>query len=71
VPQLMPSRADRARLCPRGQPARSDSVGKGAWWSAPITPLSAMRLCPPYKWSHSIEIRGRLGGWSPAASARA
>jgi hypothetical protein len=28
--QLMTWRSNRARLCPRGQAARSDSAGKGA-----------------------------------------
>src|SRR5258708_38382577 len=38
-----------ARLCPRGQATRPDSVGKGARRPVSITLLCAMRLCSPYK----------------------
>src|SRR5260221_1686862 len=41
-------RTDVARLCPRRQSVRSDSVGKGAQRPCQQTLLCAMRLCPPY-----------------------
>src|SRR5262249_32831635 len=55
LPQRMTWRTDLARLCPRGQAANSDSVGKGAQRSAPRTPLYATHLCPPYKRSQLVE----------------
>src|SRR6266446_9412683 len=53
-------RADRARLCPRGEAARSDSVGKAASRSVPIILLNTMRLCPPY----SDRVRSKIGARS-------
>src|SRR5258708_27842469 len=44
----MTSRTGLVRLCPRGQTARLDSVGKGAGDDSTSCPHAAMRLCPPY-----------------------
>src|SRR6266481_2721141 len=42
-----------ARLCPRGQTARLDSVGKGAGDDSTSCPRAATRLCPPYDSTHT------------------
>src|SRR5258707_12397188 len=41
-----------ARLCPRGQTARVDSVGKGERDDGTSCPRAATRLCPPYDSTH-------------------
>src|SRR5882757_1440744 len=58
--QLMRLCTDLARLCPRGQAVKSDSVGKGAQRSVPTPCSTRCAFAHPTRWSQSIEIRPDL-----------